>query len=531
MAEISIIVRAQDAASRGLLRISNVADGLGSAIDNAAGALDAIDSVMNGAGQRADKLARKQLDVDQAMADVEQAANDLEQAHIDLNQAQLDGQQAGIDVEQAQIDAKQAMLDAATAQKDYNAAVKEFGPNSAEAKQASIDLTQANADLKQANLDAEQAAADLEQANADGTQAMDDMAQAVIDGKGAQLDLNEAQRELDPTNLAMLSTKMAEFGPLLMAAVGATQVMTSAMAGLNLALLANPIGLVVVAVAALAAGMVLLWKKSQTAREVMSTAFAGIASAVLTNVEMILKVYRELSNGVLVVVEQMLRALGKIPGNDWAKRAADDVKEFRDDTREFFDGAIKKTQDWRTAAQNLPKKIKLEGDIADLSKKIDRAKARLKERGLTDPQRTKIRADIAQLERSLARARAKVNALKGKTITINTRYTNSGSGSRPGGGTPIGMAHGGIRGAADGGGRSGLTLTGEAGPELLDLPPGTRVRTNPDTRRMLGAGSGSREPVVLELRSGGSRLDDLLVEMLRKSIRARGGNAQVVLSS
>lgn len=526
MAEISIIVRAQDAASRGLLTISNVADGLGSAIDNASGALDAIDSVMNGSAQRADKLARKQLDVDQAMADVEQAANDLEQAHIDLNQAQLDGQQAGIDVEQAQIDAKQAMLDAATAQKDYNAAVKEFGPNSAEAKQASIDLTQANADLKQANLDAEQATADLEQANADGTQAMDDMSQAVIDGKGAQLDLNEAQRELDPSNLALLSRKMAEFGPLLMAAVGATQVMTSVMAGLNLTMLANPIGLVVLAVAALVAGMVLLWKNSQTAREIMSTAFAGIATAVLSQVQIMLKVYRELANGVLWVVETTLAALGKIPGNDWAKRAADDVRGFRDDANNFFDGAIDKTEEWKTAAQNLPKKIKLEGDIADLSKKIDTAKARLREKGLTDPERSRIRADISHLEQAAARARARLAGIQDRYVNVYLTEIRRDAAT-----ANRGRAHGGITGAANGGGRSGRTMVGEAGPELLDLPPGTRVRTNPDTRRMMGQGGGSGEVVSLEIRSGGSRLDDLLLEMMRLSIRARGGDVQLVLGS
>jgi len=37
--------------------------------------------------------------------------------------------------------------------------------------------------------------------------------------------------------------------------------------------------------------------------------------------------------------------------------------------------------------------------------------------------------------------------------------------------------------------------------------------------------------MVLEIRSGGSRLDDLLVELLRKSVRAKGGNVQVALGS
>ncbi|MFI1472030.1 hypothetical protein [Streptomyces wuyuanensis] len=47
-----------------------------------------------------------------------------------------------------------------------------------------------------------------------------------------------------------------------------------------------------------------------------------------------------------------------------------------------------------------------------------------------------------------------------------------------------GKATGGIIGAAGGGPRSGLTLVGEHGPELAELAPGTRVRSNPDSRRM-----------------------------------------------
>jgi hypothetical protein len=38
-------------------------------------------------------------------------------------------------------------------------------------------------------------------------------------------------------------------------------------------------------------------------------------------------------------------------------------------------------------------------------------------------------------------------------------------------------------------------------------------------------------PTVIEVRSGGSKLDDLMVEVLRKSIRAKGGNVQAVLGA
>ncbi len=54
--------------------------------------------------------------------------------------------------------------------------------------------------------------------------------------------------------------------------------------------------------------------------------------------------------------------------------------------------------------------------------------------------------------------------------------------------------------------------------------------------RVLPAAEVDRSPAgggrtVLEIRSGGSKMDDLLVELLRRSIRVRGGDVQVVLGS
>jgi phage-related minor tail protein len=75
----------------------------------------------------------------------------------------------------------------------------------------------------------------------------------------------------------------------------------------------------------------------------------------------------------------------------------------------------------------------------------------------------------------------------------------------------------------------GLTLVGEQGPELVRLPSGASVSSNPDTRQMLGSGGAPSGPIVLELRSSGQRVDDMLVELLRSAIRVRGGDVQVVL--
>ncbi|MVO84197.1 phage tail protein [Streptomyces sp. p1417] len=93
-------------------------------------------------------------------------------------------------------------------------------------------------------------------------------------------------------------------------------------------------------------------------------------------------------------------------------------------------------------------------------------------------------------------------------------------------------AAGGIIGAAASGGiRSGLTWVGEHEPELLDLPVGSRVRSGPDSRRLAAAASGGpREPIVLELRSSGSDVDEFLLKILRRAIKTRGRDVQLVLA-
>ncbi|MFE7973012.1 phage tail protein [Streptomyces shenzhenensis] len=111
-------------------------------------------------------------------------------------------------------------------------------------------------------------------------------------------------------------------------------------------------------------------------------------------------------------------------------------------------------------------------------------------------------------------------------------------------------AAGGIVGAAASGGlRSGLTMVGEQGFELLDLPAGSRVWSNPDSRRKVaaaqapwasmlsvprrgsaasrgvavsGGGVGGR-PIVLHVSIGAREFGQLWVDTGRREVRAKGG--------
>ncbi|WP_225840318.1 phage tail protein [Streptomyces sp. NK08204] len=111
-----------------------------------------------------------------------------------------------------------------------------------------------------------------------------------------------------------------------------------------------------------------------------------------------------------------------------------------------------------------------------------------------------------------------------------------------GSGKKKGKASGGIVGAAASGGlRSSLTWVGEQGPELLDLPAGSRVWSNPDSRRMAqapwasmlsaprrapsavgGAAPAGGQPLVIQVRLGDREFGELWVDAGRKAVRARG---------
>lgn len=61
--------------------------------------------------------------------------------------------------------------------------------------------------------------------------------------------------------------------------------------------------------------------------------------------------------------------------------------------------------------------------------------------------------------------------------------------------------------------------------------PGTeQLRILQAGERVTPAGA-SGDATVIEIRSGGSRMDDLLVELLQRAIRVRGGNVQLVLGN
>ena len=128
--------------------------------------------------------------------------------------------------------------------------------------------------------------------------------------------------------------------------------------------------------------------------------------------------------------------------------------------------------------------------------------------------------------RIAARIKAAQQSISDSISKINSGSILLGGASAHGG--VIGKAHGGVGAAATGGVRDNMTLVGEAGPELVRLPPGSHVKSNPDTRRALGKASGDVGATFL-FKSSGRRVDDFLLEILREAIHQRGGDPVVVL--
>jgi TP901 family phage tail tape measure protein len=87
---------------------------------------------------------------------------------------------------------------------------------------------------------------------------------------------------------------------------------------------------------------------------------------------------------------------------------------------------------------------------------------------------------------------------------------------------------GAVGAAAAGGNRWGRTLVGEYGPEIADLPVGSRVHSAPDTARML-AGGPPAAPIYLTVQLGDRDLGNFVIDPLRREIRRQGGNVQAVL--
>lgn len=141
--------------------------------------------------------------------------------------------------------------------------------------------------------------------------------------------------------------------------VVATEAQTGAHALLNAVMNANPIALVVLAIAALAAGFVYAWNHSKSFREMM----IAVGKAGLTAISSILEQVGYLATGILKVVTGPMRLLLKglqMLGVKGAGEVLKDINGAIDGVGKFFDNASKKVEGYKKTLDGLAdKKITL----------------------------------------------------------------------------------------------------------------------------------------------------------------------------
>ncbi|MEU9793835.1 hypothetical protein AB0E27_24940 [Streptomyces sparsogenes] len=188
---------------------------------------------------------------------------------------------------------------------------------------------------------------------------------------------------------------------------------------LNNTLRANIIGAIVTAVILVGAAFVTAWKKSQRFREIVTSVFSGLAVPILEFAKIALQGFKLVVGGILTFVSAVTglgaKAFGWVPGvGKYFKKGAAAVEQFRKDTNSAFDSAIDKVDGWKNKVENMPKVMRLKGDISDLKDKISEARAKLDDKNLSKERRAKLGADIREWNKKLHEARTKLAELDGK---------------------------------------------------------------------------------------------------------------------
>jgi hypothetical protein len=259
--------------------------------------------------------------------------------------------------------------------------------------------------------------------------------------------------------------------------------------------------------------------------------FIGFAQGAVIAAKIILPILKIIVDNFLttvgIIINGAAQAFGWVPGVGGKLRtAAKAFNNFKSGVDGALDKAIDKVNEWDTNLAKMRKEVRIKSDIHDLQNKLRTARAELKRPDLNKTRTAMVKANIRDLQAKIRQARGRLASIDGSTADVYIRGHVQGIPAQLGG--RAFLAQGGISGAQAGGPRSRWTMVGEHGRELINLPAGSHVKSNSDTERMM-AGGGGGGPTVIVLRSDGTRLGELLVEVIRHSVRVRGGNVQFVL--
>lgn len=232
---------------------------------------------------------------------------------------------------------------------------------------------------------------------------------------------------------------------------------------------------------------------------------------------------------ISVMLEGIADVAGVIGMDGPVRRAKENFDAMRNDIKGKFDDMANRATEWGRTLDEKSRKRKLEVDITSWTAQLEAAKRNLN--SVPKEKRSEVKANIADLERKIRIAKAELAMIKNKTVyvTMNLVDSSLNRSKITVGGTFTRATGGNIGAAATGGIRSNMTLVGERGPELVDLPPGSHVRSNGDSMRMMGA-AGNGSPLVVNLSLDGKKMASVMIDPLRGEIlNLSGGNVQAAL--
>lgn len=298
------------------------------------------------------------------------------------------------------------------------------------------------------------------------------------------------------------------------------QMLTGATLSLDAAMDANPIGAVVVALVAIGVAVKICWDKFLGFRIAVEDTFDGIKLAAAVAGHGIAVALKGVADALLTVVGGAVHAIASIPGIGQPFKKLDGMlQSLKKTTDNTFNGMISTSKKWQQEANDAMKIRSLKLNIEEWQSKLSRAKSNL--RSVPASKRAKLLATISDLEAKIRRAKGEIASVHGKTVTLYMRvvksgpmagFTNIGGIARRAGGQ-----------AAEGGMRNNQVLVGEGGPEVVNLPTGSYVHSNPDSRRIMSGSGGGGRPVLLTVNIGGKTIVSEIFDPLKREIRNRGG--------
>lgn len=141
-----------------------------------------------------------------------------------------------------------------------------------------------------------------------------------------------------------------------LASIASTNTLAASMLRLNAVMRANPIGIIVTAIALVAAGFVIAWKRSETFRNVVITVAQAALKAFASIIPMVGKVAEAIAKIYSGPLRLLLTVLSKLPGvGKYAKAGLDLINKGLNGISDFADGAAAKALELSNKLETLRK--------------------------------------------------------------------------------------------------------------------------------------------------------------------------------